>query len=158
MKVFHLFPVVFAMLAVGCAAQSSDDVTDEGQAEASADVTGKTKHHYDVGVSDVSWAPGCGIRLPDGQACNSGLFMTYEKSYIDLNFTHTEHVDNGTHTLTIKVDSWSYSTIHPMVKVGPETIKLDPKNLELGQHYSVKVEDRTGKTLWTGTIATFLAE
>ncbi len=159
MKLLRLFPVVFAMLAVGCAAQSSSGgVDDEGQAEASADLTGKKKHFYAVGVSEVSWAAGCGVVRPDMPPCPSGLFMTYEKSYIDLTFDHTEHVDNAAHTLTIKVDSWSYDTIHPMIATRPETIQLSPRDLQMGQHYDVKVEDRTGKTIYTTTIATFLAE
>ena len=84
--------------------------------------------------------------------------MTYTKNYVDLTFDHSEHVDNTSHTLTISVDSWSYNTIHPMVMVGPQTINLSPKNLQMGTHYKVVVVDsHTRKQLYTGDIATYLA-
>lgn len=159
MKLFAYAFATIAVFSMGCAAEpASDDVTDEGSAEESADLTGKVKHHYTPGVSDVTWHPGCGAFLPGGhQGCEMGLTMTYTKHYVDLDFTHKEHVDNGTHTLTITVDSWSYATVHPMVMVRPETITLTPKNLQMSTHYKVVVKDRGGNTLLQTDIGTFPA-
>jgi hypothetical protein len=157
MKPSFLIPSVLAMFLAGCAADSTEEVTDEGTAEAASDLTGKTKHHYTPSIEDVTWNAGCGVVRPGGSPCASGLTMTFTKSYADLTFTHVEHVDNGTHTLTITVDAWSYGTIHPMIAVHPETIDLSPKNLQVSTHYKVVVRDRNAHSLWTGNIATYLA-
>lgn len=148
---------VAALTLAGCAVESSAEVTDEGTVEASQDALGKAKHHYTPGVSDVTWHPGCGMVREDQPPCLQGLTMTYTKGYIDLTFTHSEKVNNTTHTLDITVDSWSYGTIHPMVAVHPETIALSPENLQMGTKYKVYVRDRMHKVLWQGDIATYLA-
>jgi hypothetical protein len=157
MKPTPLAALVLAGFLAGCAADSAGDVTDEGTAEATADLNGKVKHHYTPGIQDVTWHPGCGVVRPDSPPCPMGLTMTFTLSYADLTFTHAERVNNGNHTLTITVDSWSYSTIHPMIAVHPQTISLSPDNLQMSTHYSVVVKDRQGQHLWTGDIATYLA-
>jgi hypothetical protein len=161
MKSFFALSIALGLTVTlaGCGGASSDDqVTDEGTAETSADLSGKVKHHYEPGVNDVTWHIGCGIVRPDDPPCQSGLTMTYTKSYVDLTFTHTEHVNNSAHRLDITVDSWSYATVHPMVMVAPQTISLDPKNLHIGTHYDVFVHDHKGNTIYTGAIDTFIAE
>ena len=154
-----LLPILFATMAAGCAAEpgSNDGVTDEGVADQSQDLTGKRRHHYDVGVSDVTWHPGCGMVRIDQPPCPVGLTMTYTLNYVDLTFDHEEKVDNATHTLTITVDSWSYATIHPMIAVRPQTIQLSPKDLQMSTQYKVYVRNRRHEILWQGDIATYLA-
>lgn len=153
------FPIVLAMFSlVACAAETSSDVSDEGTTDATAsDLTGKAKHHYEPSVQSVDWHPGCGMVRVDQPPCPQGLTMTFTKSYIDLQVTHTERVNNKTHTLEITLDTWSYSTIHPMVMVMPQTIQLSPQNLQMSQHYTVHVRDRKNVVLWEGEIATYLA-
>ena len=157
MKTALLIPTVLGLFLAGCAADSTSDVSDEGTEEAASDLTGKKKHHYTPSIEDVTWNAGCGVVRPDGLPCPFGLTMTFTKNYADLTFTHEEHVDNGTHTLTITVDAWSYGTVHPMIAVHPETIALSPKNLQMSTHYKVIVRDRNAHSLWTGNIATYLA-
>ena len=60
MKLCLVFPVVFAAFIAGCAADTTNEVTDEGTAEAASDLTGKTKHHYSPSVQDVTWHPEIG--------------------------------------------------------------------------------------------------
>src|SRR5438132_1166557 len=87
---------VLALGATGCALDGThDDSTGTSQ-----DELGKHKHHYEPSVQAVTWYVGCGVVRP-GDTCKSGLFMTFTKSYIDLQATIAIHVDNTKHTITI---------------------------------------------------------
>ncbi len=153
------FTVLFAVVGLaGCASNVSEETADEGTTESSeADLSGKRKHHYEPSVQGVVWRAGCGAVRPGHPPCETGLFMTFTKNYIDLEVTHSEKVDNVRRTLDITLDTWSYNTVHPLVAVRPQTIELSPRDLQLSQQYKVSVRDRKGAVLWTGNIATFLA-
>jgi len=146
------FALVLALPLAGCAAQTADNATDEGLAQ-SSDELGKTKYHYEPGVSDVTFNGGCGVvQNPPQQDCSYGFVMTYERSYIDLKTAVSHTTDNTKHTITITVDTWSYSKIHPMVMVGPEKYDLGTLDAKVGTSYAVKVVDRNGKSLWSGKV------
>jgi len=148
------FALALAFPLAGCAAQTADDTTDEGLAQ-SSDELGKTKYHYEPGVSDMTFAGGCGVIMnPPQKDCSYGFVMTYERSYVDLKTTISHKTDNKTHTITVTVDTWSYSKIHPMIKVGPEKYDLGMLDANAGTAYTVKVVDRNGKSLWTGKVHT----
>jgi hypothetical protein len=146
--------LVLALPLAGCAAQTADTTTDDGVAQ-STDELGKAKHHYEPGVSGLVFNGGCGIVMnPPQQNCSYGFEMTYERSYVDLKTTVSHKTDNKAHTITITVDTWSYNTIHPMMMVGPEKYDLGMLDANVGQGYTVKVVDRTNKSLWTGKVQT----
>ena len=157
MNLSKIFPCLVMALALGgCAVESSDAGTEESVGETS-DELGARRYHYPPSVQDVTWHAGCGIVREGAPPCEFGLTMTYVKNWIDVTFTHSEHVNNSTKVLTITVDTWSTSQIHSRAAVHPETIKLSPANLQLSTNYKVVVVDRHHNTLWTGNIATYLA-
>ncbi len=138
-------------LTMGCAASTADSTADMGVGQ-SADELG-TKYHYTPSVSDVSFDGGCGIsNLP--QDCAYGFELRYTRQYIDLQTTIKHTTNNTTHTITITVDTWSRSQIHPMVMVGPQDDDLGMVDAKVGEQYSVKVLDRNGKSLWSGKVNT----
>jgi hypothetical protein len=151
-----LFAVFSVMAMVGCAAQSSDDNNNvEDQGDGSEEVKGATKYHFAPGGAEVFWKPGCGVRMPDGNACEMGLFITYTRHYIDLQVTESLSFDKKSNTLTVKLDTWSYGKFHPMVAVGPQTEPLEiPSSMHLGMgsRFDVRVVDWKNNELWTGTI------
>ncbi len=160
MRTYKIFPCILMALAVGgCAAESGEaesEPGDETTAESSLEL-GARKYHYPPAIRDVTWHPGCGIVREGQPPCMHGLTMTYMRNWIDVTFTHAERVNNATHVLTIKVDTWSYSQNHSRAPVSWETIKLSPANLQMSTTYKVNVVDRTNRLLWSGDIATYLA-
>lgn len=143
---------LLALSASGCAL----DGTHDSATATSQDELGKKKFHYEPSVEAVTWYIGCGVARP-GQTCNSGLYMTYTKNYIDLQTTIDMHVDNARGIITIDLDTWSYSQIHPMVMVRPEEIKLSQTNIEIGRQYHVVARDRSHHELFHGDIGTYVA-
>jgi hypothetical protein len=75
-------------------------------------------------------------------------------TYIDLSLYYAEDVDNTTHTITIVVDSWSYTWDHPLPPVEEQTIELPSDELDLFTDYAVEVLDYQYKSIWTGSIRT----
>ncbi len=148
----RLFLLTFLALPL-TACSGGPDAADPSDGT-SQDELGKTKHHYEPAVEDVHFASGCGIVTDPPQTdCSYGFVLRYTKNYIDLKTTVSHETNNATHTITIKVDTWSYNTIHPLVAVGPENLDLGLLDAKVGQTYSVKVVDRTEKTLWSGKVA-----
>ena len=143
-----------AFLAFPLAACSGGpDATDEGDGT-SQDELGKVRHHYEPAVENVHFNGGCGIVTDPPQTdCSYGFVLRYTKNYIDLKTTVSHETNNTTHTITIKVDTWSYNTIHPLVAVGPQDLDLGLLDAKVGQTYSIKVVDRNAKTLWSGKVA-----
>lgn len=125
-----------------------------GDVDTSTDELGKTKYHYEPSVSEVTFHGGCGIYNPDNKDCSFGFEMTYTKDYADLKTTITHETDESKKTVTITLDTWSYSQIHPMIMVGPETDDLGLLGTKAGEKYSVKVEDRKHHELWSGKLET----
>ena len=156
MKFSSLFIAIASVSLMACAAESSDSsgtVDDPGTPESTtADVTAATKFHYDASGVSVFWKPGCGIRRPDGPVCEMGLFMTFTRSYADLKVTESSSFDAASNTLTVKLDTWSTSRIHPMIAVGPQTEPLQPHGVGMGMRFKVKVVDYKNKPLFTGEI------
>lgn len=148
-------PLFAALLALPVLACGSTDTMDNGT-DTSTDELGKTKHHYEPSVEDVHFNAGCGVieKNQPPQDCSFGFVLRYTKSYIDLKTTVTHETNNGAHTVTIKLDTWSYNTIHPMVMVGPENMDLGLLDAKVGEAYAVKVVDRSEKTLWSGKVHT----
>jgi hypothetical protein len=112
-------------------------------------------YHFPVDVSDVWWNPGC---VEPYRKCRGGLFMSYTLEFIDLSLDYVEDVDNTTHTITIVVDSWSYTWEHPLPPVKEQTIELPSDELELSTDYAVKVLDYQQMPIWTGSIRTDVLE
>ncbi len=83
--------------------------------------------------------------------------MTYSLALFDLKLYYVEDVDNTTQTITIVVDSWSYTISHPLPGVD-ETIELPSDELELFTDYAVEVLDYQYRPIWTGSIRTDLAK
>ncbi len=110
-------------------------------------------YHFPVGVSNVTWNPGC---VEQYRTCRGGLFMSYTLEFIDLSLYYVEDVDNTTHTISIVVDSWSYTWKHPLPPVEEQTIELPSDELELLTDYAVEVLDYQYRPIWTGSIRTDL--
>jgi len=108
-------------------------------------------YHFPVCVSDVTWYPGC---VEPYRNCRGGLFMSYTLEYIDLSLNYVEDVDNTAQTITIIVDSWSYTWEHPLPPVEELAIELSSDELELSTDYAVEVLDYQYRPLWTGSIRT----
>jgi len=113
------------------------------------------EYHFPVDVSDVWWNPGC---VEPYRPCRGGLFMDYMLSYMDLSLYYVEVVDNTTHTITVVVDSSSYTWDHPLPPVEEQTIELPSDELELVTDYAVEVLDYQYSPIWTGSIRTDLLE
>ena len=111
-------------------------------------------YHFPVDVSNVWWNPGC---VEPYRPCRGGLFMSYTLAFIDLSLWYVEDVDNTTHTITIVVDSSSYTWNHPLPPVEEQTIELPSDELELFTDYAVEVLNND-RPIWTGSIRTDLPE
>jgi hypothetical protein len=150
------FSSILALLGVlglvGCAADSSDQIDDQG--DGADEIKGAKKFHYEPAAPEVFWKPGCGVRPPDGHVCEMGLFITYTRQYIDLKVTEDFSFDKKSNTLTVKLDTWSTGSIHPMVAVGPQTERLEPPSglVGMGMRFHVRVVDWKGKQLFKGEI------
>jgi hypothetical protein len=128
----------------------------DGSVDTSTDELGKTKYHYEPSVSDVTFNAGCGViekNQPEAD-CSYGFSMTYDKDYVDLTTTITHDTSNSAQTIEITVDTWSYSQIHSMIAEGPQTDDLGLLGAKVGEKYKVKVVDRKGHSLWTGSVET----
>lgn len=158
MKSLRLFAVLASMSLAACAADSSgsdnsiDDPGDPTPGEATDDVTSAKKFHYVPAGAEVFWKPGCGQRPPDGHICEMGLFITFTRSYADLKVTKSFSFDQPSNTLTVKLDTWSTSRIHPMIAVGPQTERLQATGVQMGMRFKVKVVDYKGKQLFADEI------
>ena len=129
---------------------SSGDATDT-----SIDELGKKHYHYEPTVNEVTFNGGCGIKPIDPNTdCSFGFVMNYVKDYADLETTVTHTTNNTNHTVTITVDTWSYSQIHSMIAVHAEDDDLGTLGTKVGETYKVTVEDRKHAVLWTGKVAT----
>jgi hypothetical protein len=146
-----------ALCVVALAGCNPDGVTDVTTDPSSTASDIRHQYHYDPSVQNVHWAPGCGVVRVDGTPCPVGLIVTYTPDYIDLQVTHTEHVDSAHHRVTITLDTWSNNTIHPLIAVRPIDLNLGTLDLQMLQTYEVAVVDRTHQTLWTGEIRPALA-
>ncbi len=136
----------------GCGG-ADGSVSDNG-IDQSTDELGKTKYHYEPSVEDVHFNSGCGIYQPN-QDCTYGFVLRYTPDYIDLKTSISHHTDNVNMTISIVVDTWSYSQIHPMVAVGPENLDLNGLlGAKVGETYKVTVFDRKQNVLWSGKVAT----
>ena len=158
MNFSRLFLVLASMSLAACAAESSnadsvDDPGDPAPAETTVDVTSAKKCHYDPSGVEVFWKPGCGVRAPDGHVCEMGLFITYTKQYADLKVTESFSFDKKSNTLSVKLDTWSTSSIHSLIAVRPQTEPLEPHSVAgMGMRFTVKVVDYKGHQLFTGEI------
>ncbi len=149
-RIFAFAALLALPLATG--ACSGGDMADEGS-DPSADELGKVRHHYEPAVDNVHFNGGCGIVTnPPQEDCSYGFVVRYTKNYIDLKTTVSHETNNSKHTITIKLDTWSYNTIHPLVAVGPQNLDLGVLDAKVGQTYAVKVVDRHGKELWSGKV------
>lgn len=155
--------VALALPLSACAgvAEPTDETTeleaDGDDVASSDDALTSGRYHFNVINPSATWNPGCGMPRPDGTPCPFGLYFTYMKNYIDLTFTYQVSVNNRTHVITIKTDTWSNSTTHSRAAVRPETIKLNPRNLQMGQAYTVVTTNYRGRVLARDQIFTGLA-
>jgi hypothetical protein len=113
---------------------------------------------YRAAVDNVIWNPGCGQQPPPGSPpCLKGLTMTFTRQFADLEYSVRTRVNNAAKTLTIYLNTFSPTNVHPRIAVRPETIDLNPENLQSATVYKVKVVDRTGFVLLRTEVATYLA-
>ena len=124
--------------------------------DTSTDELGKKHYHYEPSVSDVTFNAGCGVIDPQNPPtdCTYGFEMTYVKDYADLKTTVSHTTHESTHTIDVTVDTWSYSQIHPMIMVGPQTYDLGMLGAKAGETYDVTIYDRKHVPLWSGKVAT----
>ena len=159
---------LFAVLALplsACAGaeEPADDATELGvdgedtEASASDEALTSGRYHFNVINPSATWNPGCGQPRPDGTPCPYGLYFTYTKNYIDLTFTQQVSVNNRTYVITIKTDTWSNSTNHSRAPVSPQTIKLNPRGLQMFESYTVVTTNYKGRVLARNQIFTALA-
>ena len=73
--------------------------------------------------------------------------------------TKSVSVNNTTHVITVKLDTWSHSTTHPRTKVAmlPQSEPLEAANLQIGTKYTLRVLDWKGQERFTDTIVTMPA-
>lgn len=154
MRFSALFAVLGVVALTGCAAESgSDDGQIEDKGDGSEEVKGGKVFHYEPGAPEVFWKPGCGVRPPDGHVCEMGLFITFTRQYIDLKVKESFTFDKKSNTLTVHLDTYSSSNIHPMVAVGPQTERLEPSGVVgMGMRFDVRVVDWKNKELFKGSI------
>jgi hypothetical protein len=140
-----------ALLTVGCSADANDEeATTDDQGEQSADMVAAHRFHYKPVNAEVVWKPGCGVAMPDGHHCEMGLFVRYTRLYIDLKVTQTATFDAATNTLTVKLDTWSNSSTHPltMVAMMPEEQRVeDIGGSPMGMCFKARVVDWRGREL-----------
>lgn len=139
------------LLAAGCSADATDDdATTDDPGEESADVVAAHRFHYKPVDAEVVWKPGCGVAMPDGHHCEMGLFVRYTRQYIDLKVTQTATFDAATNTLTVKLDTWSNSSTHPltMVALMPEEARVENiGGSPMGMRFKARVVDWRGREL-----------
>jgi hypothetical protein len=118
---------------------------------------GDGKFHYEPTGVALVWKPGCGaVRLND-PPCPTGLFLDFTRAYIDLTVTQTVTFDADSNTLTVMLDTWSKSQIHPMVATRPQEDRVE-ESTPHPMKFSAAVVDWTGKQLWAGEINEVFAE
>jgi hypothetical protein len=137
----------------------ADSVTADDSATASlAADAARRLFFYRAAVDNVIWNPGCGQQPPPGSPpCLKGLSMTFTRQFADLEYSVRTRVNNTRKTLTIYLNTFSPTNVHPRIAVRPETIDLNPENLQSSTVYKVKVVDRTGFVLLRTEVATYLA-
>jgi hypothetical protein len=150
---FALATACTLTLMTGCVASTSDTIDDVGD-DQEQDVTGKTKHYYKPIIGDVHTAHGCGVIDPNDPHpdCSFGFVLNYTKQYADLTAKISHEVNPGKKTITIKVDTWSYNTVHSLIAVHPQDEVLGMMGTKAGTKYAVTVIDRKGAKLWTGSL------
>jgi hypothetical protein len=153
-KHFVLLSLTFSALLLAQPARANELLLRVGPSETIGHLPA-TVYHYPVYVSNVAWNPGC---IEPYRTCRGGLFMTYMLALFDLIFYYVEDVDNTTHTITIVVDSWSYTLDHPLPPVEEQIIELPSDELELFADYAVEVLDYQYSPIWTGSIRTDRAQ
>lgn len=158
LKTIRLFSIASCLSLfslVGCAV---DGTQGDGSSSSSEDLS-KKKFHYEPAVYGVAWNAGCGPIHPQGAPCaHARIVLTYLKQYADLQTTTSVNLNADTKTITITLDTWSYSQIHSMIKTQPEPLDVDPPaGMVPGQKYKVEVQDRSGKCLFTGEVTYYLA-
>ena len=125
---------------------------DPGTEDTGEAMSVSSKIHYTPIAPSVTWKPGCGMRPPDGHVCETGLFLTFTRAYADLKVTKSVQVDNAKKTITVKLDTWSTSRIHPMIMVSPQTEPLEVQGAQHSTPYAVRIVNWKGGKLWSGTI------
>jgi hypothetical protein len=154
----HIKPLFAAVLLTlplaACTASSTQpgDLVEETQQSQSA--VSKKKYHYEPSVENVYFAPGCGVVRIDQPPCPVGWKMTFTKSYLDLEADIETRVNESTKEVTITLDTWSYSQIHSLAMVRPETVDLTDLDgqTSVGGTYHVTVVDRHHETLFEGDV------
>jgi hypothetical protein len=142
------------VLAAGCAAETNApqngaaDGTEDPTAASEDALTGRD--HFSPSVSSIDWNPGCGARLANGANCKMGFSLRYAPRYRDLSTTIRTNVDDTTHTITVRIDTWSLPRMHDPVQPRAETVDLDIRGYTMSTNYTVVAKDYAGKVLWTG--------
>lgn len=114
-------------------------------------------YFYRAKVHNVVWHPGCGQPNPDGTPCAFGLSITFQRKYADLDYRLSARADNRQKLITIRLDTFSPQTRHLATLTAPQTVALEPSDLQHGIVYKVRVVDRYHHVLYRGEVATFVA-
>lgn len=116
-------------VSTGCAADSSAEdeelVADDGEVEQDL----KGKYQYAPTSARVRWEPGCGMRRPDGKACQFGLFLDYTPKYADLAGEVTARWDAANTRVVVRVETSSASRTHSKAKPQRQTVKVSLPNM-----------------------------
>lgn len=142
-----------ALGAIGCSGESAreDDASEETVGDAEGALTARA--HFAPKAAELSWRPGCGIQLPNGQHCYMGLELAFTKQYVDLKTSIRTTVNNTAHTITVKLDNYSSASSHSHVAPQEESKQLGmPSKLQMSGTYAAKVVDYRGNELWSGDI------
>jgi hypothetical protein len=145
--------VLLLLQPVACSGADSgaDDpaVAEETTGDAEGALT--ARHHFAPTQAELSWRPGCGVRMPDGRTCYMGLELAYTKKYDDLKVAVRTTVNNTKKTITVKLDT--YASEDPQGSSSDETKSLGtPRSLSHMTRYDAKVVDYQGNELWSGEI------
>jgi hypothetical protein len=132
-QIVSLFSVVAIAAALGAstgctadtAAEDEDLVADDGDVEQDL----KGKYQYAPTSARVRWEPGCGMRRPDGTACQFGLFLDYTPKYADLAGEVTATWDSAGNRVVVRVETSSASRSHTKQKPTKQTVKVNLPNM-----------------------------
>jgi hypothetical protein len=147
------FGLISTIATVGCSGTDgpSDDVEEMTTGDAEGALT--AKKHFAADNVELSWRPGCGMRMPDGQTCYQGLELAYQKTYVALKVSVTTTVNNTSDTIKVKLDTYSTQSNMPIAWAPLEKKELGtPKRLQHMKTYAATVVDYQGNTLWSGEI------
>lgn len=154
---YLLLALLFPLAACGGTTEEESPAIDDTEESATEEALTSGRYHFDVIDPSATWNPGCGQPRPDGQPCPFGLYFTYTKNYIDLTFTYSVSVNNSSHVITIKTDTWSNSTTHSRAAVFPQTFKIRSSKIQAGQAYTVVTKNYRGRVLARDQVFTGLA-